>query len=204
MKPRIIVSGIVALATAFGLTLHAEQLSADVIKKASESLRATMPRCMSIGVPKVTSIDADHASKTLAVNCNWAYSNVPFTAADIEQLKRNVLEIAGRQYAGYEVTVAIDGSDVANYLPQYDSRHARHHAPFVQVDEASRRYSAGLDGNIIALWQSHGWYFEPKLNRWEWQRARVWQTVEDLYTQSYVLPFLGLERYRRSKSSYGN
>ena len=33
MKPRIIVSGIVALATAFGLTLHAEQLSADVIKK---------------------------------------------------------------------------------------------------------------------------------------------------------------------------
>ena len=190
MKPRIIVSGIVALATAFGLTLHAEQLSADVIKKASESLRAAMPRCMSIGVPKVTSIDADHASKTLAVNCNWAYSNVPFTAADIEQLKRNVLEIAGRQYAGYEVTVAIDGSDVANYLPQYDSRHARHHAPFVQVDEASRRYSAGLDGNIIALWQSHGWYFEPKLNRWEWQRARVWQTVEDLYTQSYVLPFL--------------
>ena len=180
MKPRIIVSGIVALATAFGLTLHAEQLSADVIKKASESLRATMPRCMSIGVPKVTSIDADHAKKTLAVNCNWAYSNVPFTAADIEQLKRNVLEIAGRQYAGYEVTVAIDGSDVANYLPQYDSRHARHHAPFVQVDEASRRYSAGLDGNIIALWQSHGWYFEPELNRWEWQRARVWQTVEDL------------------------
>ena len=40
------------------------------------------------------------------------------------------------------------------------------------------------------MWQSHGWYFEPKLNRWEWQRARVWQTVEDLYTQSYVVPYL--------------
>ncbi|MGM9812060.1 MAG: xanthan lyase [Muribaculaceae bacterium] len=190
MKPRIIVSGIVALATAFGLTLHAEQLSVDVIKKASESLRAAMPRCMSIGVPKVTSIDADYANKTLAVNCNWAYSNVPFTTDDIEQLKRSVLEIAGEKYAGYEVTVAIDGNDVANYLPQYDSRYARHHVPFVQFDDASRRYSAGLDGNIIALWQSHGWYFESKLNRWEWQRARVWQTVEDLYTQSYVLPFL--------------
>ncbi|MCM1066592.1 MAG: xanthan lyase [Muribaculaceae bacterium] len=48
----------------------------------------------------------------------------------------------------------------------------------------------GLDGANIALWQSHGWYFEPKLNRWEWQRARVMQTVEDLYTQSYVMPFL--------------
>ena len=33
---------------------------------------------------------------------------------------------------------------------------------------------------------SHGWYYEPKLDRWEWQRARIFQTVEDLYTQSYV------------------
>lgn len=51
-------------------------------------------------------------------------------------------------------------------------------------------YSRGLEGKNIALWQSHGFYFENKLNRWEWQRARVHQTVEDLYTQSYVLPYL--------------
>lgn len=48
----------------------------------------------------------------------------------------------------------------------------------------------GLDGKNIAMWQSHGWYFEPKLNRWEWQRARLFGTVEDLYTQTYVMPFL--------------
>ncbi len=48
----------------------------------------------------------------------------------------------------------------------------------------------GLQNRHIALWQSHGWYFEQKLDRWEWQRARLFQTVEDLYTQSYVLPFL--------------
>ena len=48
----------------------------------------------------------------------------------------------------------------------------------------------GLHNRHIALWQSHGWYYESKLDRWEWQRARIFQTVEDLYTQSYVLPFL--------------
>ncbi len=48
----------------------------------------------------------------------------------------------------------------------------------------------GLQNRHIAMWQSHGWYYEAKLNRWEWQRARIFQTVEDLYTQSYVLPFL--------------
>lgn len=63
-------------------------------------------------------------------------------------------------------------------------------AHFVTRNEPQFHCSQGLDGNIIALWQSHGRYFEPKTNRWEWQRARLMQTVEDLYTQSYVLPFL--------------
>ncbi len=48
----------------------------------------------------------------------------------------------------------------------------------------------GLQNRHIALWQSHGFYYEQKLMRWEWQRARIFQTVEDLYTQSYVVPFL--------------
>lgn len=48
----------------------------------------------------------------------------------------------------------------------------------------------GLKGRNIALWQSHGYYYEQSLYRWEWQRARIFQTVEDLFTQSFVLPFL--------------
>jgi hypothetical protein len=61
--------------------------------------------------------------------------------------------------------------------------------PFV-TDLGAQPAPKGLDGKNIAMWQSHGFYFEPKLNRWEWQRARIFETVEDLYTQSYVLPFL--------------
>lgn len=48
----------------------------------------------------------------------------------------------------------------------------------------------GLQGKNIALWQSHGRYFDMRDDRWKWQRARLLGTVEDLYTQSYVLPFL--------------
>lgn len=50
--------------------------------------------------------------------------------------------------------------------------------------------TAGLQGRHIALWQSHGYYYEQSLERWEWQRSRLMTTVEDMYTQSYVLPFL--------------
>lgn len=48
----------------------------------------------------------------------------------------------------------------------------------------------GLAGKNIALWQSHGRYFDQKEDRWKWQRARLMGTVEDLYPQAYVLPYL--------------
>ena len=54
----------------------------------------------------------------------------------------------------------------------------------------SDRYDKGLSGRHIALWHSHGRYFEQSLDRWEWQRATLFQTVEDMFTQSFVLPYL--------------
>ena len=54
----------------------------------------------------------------------------------------------------------------------------------------SDRYDKGLSGRHIVLWHSHGRYFEQSLDRWEWQRATLFQTVEDMFTQSFVLPYL--------------
>lgn len=62
--------------------------------------------------------------------------------------------------------------------------------PLVRPETSYPIPTKGMAGKHIALWQSHGYYFEHKLNRWEWQRARMLQTVEDLYTQSFVLPYL--------------
>ena len=60
------------------------------------------------------------------------------------------------------------------------------------VRNISRRLEApkGLQGRHIALWQSHGYYYDQSQCRWKWQRPRLFETVEDLYTQSYVLPYL--------------
>lgn len=47
-----------------------------------------------------------------------------------------------------------------------------------------------LSGRNIALWQSHGRYYDAADDRWKWQRCRLFGTVEDLYTRSYVVPLL--------------
>ena len=52
------------------------------------------------------------------------------------------------------------------------------------------KFDKGLDNKHIALWQSHGRYYEHKLDRWEWQRPCLFQTCEDMFTQGFVLPYL--------------
>jgi hypothetical protein len=75
-------------------------------------------------------------------------------------------------------------------------QHRRHQwpelGPTPLITRESRPYNItnGLQNKHIALWHSHGLYYDQKLARWEWQRPRLFQTVEDLYTMSYVLPFL--------------
>ena len=48
----------------------------------------------------------------------------------------------------------------------------------------------GLDGRYIALWQSHGKYYDEATGEWIWQRAPLHHTVEDMLTPGFVLPFL--------------
>lgn len=48
----------------------------------------------------------------------------------------------------------------------------------------------GLDGRHIAVWQSHGLYYKQSWEKWIWQRSNIFGTREDLFTQSYILPFV--------------
>lgn len=125
---------------------------------------------------------------------------------DIYSIFKGLMPAKYRQHSGkmkiYSRKEPIE-SFITNYFRserdnKYQEEHhklvGRHHekmiAPLVTDNSKVVEIKNGLQNRHIALWQSHGFYYEPKLKRWEWQRARIFQTVEDLYTQSYVLPFL--------------
>ena len=72
------------------------------------------------------------------------------------------------------------------------SRNRTKNPPRMKVVEKAGRpsFPKGLDGRNIALWASHGRYYNVTLDRWLWQRPTLFQTVEDLFTSSFVIPFL--------------
>lgn len=84
--------------------------------------------------------------------------------------------------------LGFDGSPASSY--KYRSQDPKGKVRPMVTRMGAETYTKGLSGRYIALWQSHGMYWEANENRWKWQRAQNHSTVEDMYTQSYVLPFL--------------
>ena len=143
---------------------------------------------MEIGKLKANNIDV--VGDSIKVDLSENFGDVPFTKESIAKLKDDIKAAIGEQYSTREVYLTIAGNDIENYFSDFDTSYQRKHNSFVTPVDENRQYKKGLSGNIIAVWPSHGWYFEPYLNRWEWQRARLFQTVEDMYTHSYMIPYI--------------
>ena len=63
-------------------------------------------------------------------------------------------------------------------------------APWVENISKPYRPSKGLQGRHVALWASHGRYYDQREGKWCWQRPRLFCTTEDLFTQTIVVPYL--------------
>ena len=168
-------------------------------KTATDSLRARLERRTtvkaSLKISKVTK-----RGTTLDFHFSKELGDYPWRAEDVEWFKEELRKEIPSAYRSYAVGDILADKVALNKLsmpkptssgqPSETSLRTtdpRHRSPLVRTDE---RWSRGLSGRHIALWQSHGRYYEEKTDRWEWQRAATFRTVEDLYTQSYVLPFL--------------
>ncbi|MCK4880087.1 MAG: fibronectin type III domain-containing protein [Bacteroidales bacterium] len=127
----------------------------------------------------------------------------PFREATIDTLLSLIGSDLEEPYNKHRIELFSGRENIRTLVPNYyrssartvDKRRStgklkRKSPPLVR--NLSKPYLTGsaLYNINIALWHSHGWYYESKLNRWEWQRARIFQTVEDIYPLSYTMPFL--------------
>ena len=123
----------------------------------------------------------------------WRSGDPEWFRSQVEDLAKDALRghSLGNLYAGKQLLKELvmpqlkaDGKPIATDFRTADPREK---APMVRGDDW---WPQGLSGRHIALWQSHGYYYEAENERWEWQRSPNHRTIEDIYTQSYVVPFL--------------
>lgn len=62
--------------------------------------------------------------------------------------------------------------------------------PWVQSQSRPFAITNGLQNRHISVWPSHGRYYNQTDRSWKWQRPQLFGTCEDIFTQSFVNPFL--------------
>lgn len=132
--------------------------------------------------------------KTISIFAGVNLSYIPFQKNEVDVIYNKIKGLLPEKYKKYKIELITDTRKVED-LVLFGKEKKQLFANILDkplVANLSQPYVAdrGLQNHHLAIWQSHGWYYEQKLARWEWQRARIFQTVEDLYTQSYVLPYL--------------
>ena len=176
---------------------NAQELSADVRQKIGDLLDNVALKEISVGRVKIDSVAVEGKTLQLFANMNCAY--IPFREDNVAEIYQGVAALLPAEFAKHDLQIWTNKRCIEDLIPQAlrskKDKKAKVFNPAVSkplVTNVSAPYAPtnGLQDKHIALWQSHGWYYEQELSRWEWQRARIFQTVEDLYTQSYVLPFL--------------
>lgn len=181
----------------FTQTASAQDLSPETRAGIGKYLTETARKEIVVGKINIDSVAIKDKALTLFANINCSY--IPFREENVTSIYNGVKALLPAELRAYDLQIRTDRHAIEELIPlALRSKKEKKALTFSNkvdkplVSRLSMPYtpSNGLQNRHIALWQSHGFYYEPKLTRWEWQRARIFQTVEDLYTQSYVLPFL--------------
>ena len=185
------------VASLFAQAGNAQELSQDIRQQIGNYLDGLAKKEIAVGRVKIDSVAVDGKTLQLFANDNWSY--YPFREGNVTEIYQGVAALLPAEFAKHKVQIITHKRSMEELIPQAllskkDKKAKTFNPeitkPLVTRLSAPHTPTSGMLNRHIALWQSHGWYYEPKLDRWEWQRARIFQTVEDLYTQSYVLPFL--------------
>jgi hypothetical protein len=149
---------------------------------------------------KVDSFKLKQGDHKLRVYFAPDLSFLPFREENTGKLYSSLQKDLGRKFKNYNLTIISNKSDIRDLVPNWARKQfpidaQRNTTPQGKRIPLVRKLDGtvptrGLYNNNLALWGSHGYYFESSLDRWEYQRAKLFGTVEDLLPTSYILQYL--------------
>ena len=187
---------IIFLLSIFLWSFPAEGQDSESLKKQlDQKLNSFARQYVSSRTIKIDSILIQKKKVTLFTN--EALEDIPFREYNVSELYASIAPLFPN---ASKIVILTRGTDIESLIPEYDRKGRPNKKRLYSIKESkyplTRSLSSpheiknGLQNRHIALWQSHGLYYAQTAHRWEWQRARMFGTVEDLFTQSFVLPYL--------------
>lgn len=154
-----------------------------------------------ISIPKLNSFDIDYQHRTINIYASESFAYQPFLPQTVETIYNQMKELLPGPVNYFQITIYADGKPIEELIPNFyrgkkkDKERMEVNLdykgdPWVKNISRPNEISHGLQNRHVALWQSHGSYYKNDKNDWEWQRPRLFCTTEDLFTQSFILPYV--------------
>lgn len=169
-------------------------------KQIGDSLTVYANAEMWVGKITVKNLAINNHEKIIEITTNENLSYLPFREDNVAELYNVIKKALPATYAQYTIYCKAGNNRIEALIPNYyrskqkDTKRqfkiSATQPPLLQNLSLPYEINHGLQGRHLAIWPSHGYYYSQETPRWEWQRPRLYQTVEDLYTTGYVLPFL--------------
>ena len=189
------------LILSFSQQLYAQGGVSQIKKKAAAYFASYSNPAISSNTPvKLSDVKIDTRRRIVTIAANAAFSEQPFTPETVRRIRGEVARLLPPPYNTYQLSILAGKSPLEELIPQSYNENANEQRQWVTREYKGNPWVApmslpydishGLKGRHIALWASHGRYYDPNKGMWRWQRPQLYCTTEDIFTQSFVVPFL--------------
>ena len=155
------------------------------------------PNLKAINVDDILT-DAEAKKMTIVLSDNFIAQ--PLTPLIVGDIYAEVKRLLPKPFSTYDLSITAAGYPIEQLIPtsmmdRADTARIYKRELFkgnAWVTPMNRPYSIkrGLQGRHIGIGQSHGKYFNFDKKEWIWQRPRLFCTTEDMFTQTFVVPYL--------------
>lgn len=138
--------------------------------------------------------------KEVEIAVSEVFLGQPLTNETVSRIYRDIKPYLPASYRNWKVIISVNGYPIEKMVPagglavpdemrywgKTDYRENAWTFPMNRPFEISN----GLQNRHLAVWASHGRYYDFRKEHWRWQRPGLFGTCEDILTPSIVTPFL--------------
>lgn len=155
----------------------------------NSALVAAIPQNQNPGGLRVMSVKPDMRSESTRISLNENFTYLPVTQELISSLQESAKGAMPDSIAGFRIGLYVGQRPLSYYISKVDKLPAeyRTNPPFVVEKDSYINPKKGMEGDIVAMWHSHGRYY--KNGAWQWQRPPLFGTIEDTFTMGFILDY---------------
>ena len=161
----------------------------------NNELIAWIPENANPGGLRVNSVIPDKKTRTAKIGLNENFTYLPVTSQLITEMTGKIGSILPDSIADFNITLSVGPRLYSYYINSIDKlpERFRKNTPIVTEVNPATVAKKGMDGDMIAMWPSHGRYYKGgskgATGAWLWQRPQLFQETEDTHTMAYIYPF---------------